>query len=75
MISFNMVAEHYIFLISLAVCLPFLITYSVTFVRGSNPYRQMVKDCRPPLAPYWTPVLGLGLSFFWNTGVVGDLSK
>ncbi|KAL8721387.1 MAG: hypothetical protein Q9225_001934 [Loekoesia sp. 1 TL-2023] len=35
----------------------------------------MIKDRSPPVAPYCTPILGSGLSFFWNTKVVGKLSK
>ena len=55
--------------------LPALLTYLVNTLVASEPFRRTLRDRSVPLTPYWIPVLGHGLSFFWNTAIVGELSK
>lgn len=53
----------------------FVLTYLLTSFLCSNVFRSYLKEKRPPRAPYWIPVLGHALSFFWDTGFVGEVQK
>ena len=61
--------------IVLTLGLPALLTLLVNSLVASEPLRMTIKDRKKPLTPYWVPVLGHGLSFFWNTAIVGEFSK
>lgn len=61
--------------ILLGLGLPFILTYLSTTIRASKGFRSAIGDSRPPVAPYWVPFLGHGLSFFRHTAVVSRLTK
>ena len=67
--------EYTVYLIPLVLGLSCVVTYLTTSLVASAAYRCKRGDEKPPLAPYWTPILGHALSFFWYTGVVAELTK
>jgi hypothetical protein len=75
MASFSVAAEYKMYLISIALATPFLLTYLVTSFLASEAWLLRRKDRKPPLAPYWTPFLGHALAFFCDTSVVAKLTK
>ena len=75
MSSSILAAEYNVYLLPIALGLPFLLTYLITSLAASEAWRSKRKDSKPPLAPYWVPVLGHALEFFWDTGVVARLTK
>lgn len=75
MASFILAAEYCVYLVPIALGIPFLLTYLITSLLASEVVRSRRKDTEPPVAPYWIPVLGHALSFFWDTGVVATLTK
>ena len=52
-----------------------LLTHLVTSLMAYKSVRNVIGDCRPPLAPYRVPCFGHGISFFWDTAIVGKVSK
>ena len=68
-------AENHAYLILLALTLLCVATYLITSLIASEIFRSKKGETKPPLVPYWGPILGHALSFFWHTGVVADLTK
>ena len=68
-------AENHAYLIPLVLTLPCVVTYFITSLIASEVFRSKKGETKPPLVPYWTPILGHALPFFWHTGVVADLTK
>lgn len=75
MASFIFPTEHNAYLIPFALAFSCAVTYLTTSLIASEAFRSKRGDKKPPLAPYWTPVVGHAFSFFWNTGVVAELTK
>ncbi len=75
MASLILAAEYNVYFTPIALAMPFILTYLITSLLASETFRARTKDRKPPLAPYWTPVLGHAFMFFWDTGVVAKLTK
>ena len=73
--SLDVSVMHQLALINLTLGLPALLTLLANSLISSEPFRRTLRDRKKLFRPYWIPVLGHGLSFFWNAAVVGELSK
>ena len=65
--------EYKAYLFPLVIAMPFIVTYLITSLFSSIVFRSYRRDDKPPLAPYWVPVLGHAISFFYDTGFVGKI--
>lgn len=67
--------KTYLILFALALGTLCFLTYLITCLVSSSTWRSHWKNKRPPLAPYYVPILRHALAFFWDTGVVGEVQR
>lgn len=75
MVYFACDVEYKACLLLFSLGIPFILTYLFTSLFASTVFRSYWKITKPPLAPYSVPVLGHALSFFWDTGIVGEIQN
>lgn len=53
---------------------PFIVSYAITWVLAIGISGLTAKG-QPPEAPYWVPILGHALTFFWDTSSMAKLTR